>query len=76
MDAIEYFADLDEGTIPRILYRATPQMEEQVWIPGQGWQEAEFLLDVLMGHGDTYPISLEMARHYFPAEAFIDADGS
>lgn len=76
MDSIEYYARLDERNRPMVLYRATPQMQEQVWIPGRGWEEDEFLLDVLMGHGDTYPIDLELARQYFPLEAFFSGDQS
>ena len=76
MDSIEYYAWLDEQAAPAVLYRATPQMEEQVWIPGSGWEDTEFLLDVLMGHGDTYPIDLELARRLFPPEAFIEPGGS
>lgn len=75
MEFITYYAHLDEQNIPMILHRATPEMQEQVWIPGRGWQAADFLLDVLMGHGDTYPIAEEMARQYFPAEAFLDDNG-
>lgn len=29
-----------------------------------------------MGHGDTYPIDLELARRLFPPEAFIEPGGS
>lgn len=39
MDSIEYCAWLDEQAAPAVLYRATPQMEEQVWIPVSGWED-------------------------------------
>lgn len=68
---IRYYADLDEKNKPIVLFRATPDMEEQVWMPEQGgWKLTEFLLDVMQGWGDTYPISEEMAKKHFPKEAF------
>lgn len=73
MNTIAYYASLDEQNRPRTLYRATPAMQEQVWMPSQGgWMLSEFLLDVLMGHGDTYPISEQLARQHFPGAAFAD----
>ena len=68
---MNYYADLDEKNKPLVLYRATPDMKEQVWMPEQGgWKLTEFLLDVLEGGGDTYPVSEKLARQYFPEAAF------
>lgn len=75
MDSIAYYVRLNEQDVPIVLYRATPQMQEQVWNPVDGWIDTEFLLDVLMCHGDTYFIETEMARQLFPPEAFIDDGG-
>ena len=73
MNTIAYYASLDEQNRPRTLYRATPAMQEQAWVPSQGgWMTTEFLLDVLMAHGDTYPIGEQLARQHFPPEAFAD----
>lgn len=66
---MNYFARLVDDK-PKILYRATPNMEEQVWSPGEGWVQSEFLQDVIEGWGDHYPIKEEDARNFFPAEAF------
>lgn len=76
MDSIEYDAWLDEQAAPAVLDRATPLMEEPVWISGGGWIDAEFLFDGLMGHGGTDPFDLELAHRLFPPEAFIEPGGS
>lgn len=67
---MDYFARLDDQNVPMILYRATPDMEEEVWTPEYGWVPDEFLLDVLDGSGDMYAISETSARANFPKEAF------
>lgn len=41
-------------------------MEEQVWSPGEGWIPGEFLLDVLEGHNNTYFVTEEFAKKWFP----------
>ncbi len=42
-------------------------MQEHSWVPSQDVSmTSEFLLDVLMGHGD------QLAREHFPPEAFAD----
>lgn len=66
----KYFARLNDDNKPIILYRATPEMEEEVWTPAYGWVPDEFLLDVLEGSGDIYPITVEKAKNSFPVEAF------
>lgn len=67
---MDYFARLNDKDKPIILYRATPDMEEEVWTPTYGWVQDEFLLDVLEGSGDIYPISEAKAKAGFPKEAF------
>jgi hypothetical protein len=37
-------------------------VQEQAWIPDQGWEDTEFLLDALMSHGDMYHIKTDIAR--------------
>ena len=69
---MNYYARLDEDDQPIILYRATPDMEEQVWVPDRGWLPGEFLQDVLEGYGDIYPISEENARRSFDGRAFLN----
>lgn len=66
---MNYYARLDESNKPFILYRATPDMKEEIWGDGS-WAEAEFLLDALEGHGNIYAIDEAAAKKAFPAEAF------
>ena len=73
MNTIAFYASLDEQHTPRTLYRATPAMQEQAWVPSQGdWMTTEFLLDVLMRPGDSCPIGEQLARQHFPPEIFAD----
>lgn len=67
---MNYYARINEDDQPRILYRATPNMGEEVWVPDRGWITAEFLQDMMEGWGDIYPISEKTARENFASEAF------
>lgn len=67
---MNYYVRLDEEDKPIVLYRGTPDMEEQVWCPERGWIPAEFLLDCLEGWGNIYFVEEEVARRWFPPEAF------
>lgn len=67
---MNYFARLDKQNKPLILYRATPDMKEEVWTRDYGWVQDDFLLDVLEGSGDIYPITDAIAKSKFPKEAF------
>lgn len=68
---MKYYARLDDDDMPVILYRATSDMREQAWSPSRGWIPAEFLLDVLEGHGSIYYIKENKAKEFFPPKAFL-----
>lgn len=68
---MNYYVRLDPNNKPVVLYRGTPEMEEQVWDPAKGWQPTEFLLDVLEGNGSIYFAEEKDARKFFPKDAFI-----
>lgn len=66
---MNYYVRLNDKNKPVVLYRGTPDMEEQVW-QGDKWGPGEFLLDCLEGHGNIYFIEEAQAKKHFPAEAF------
>lgn len=68
----KYYARLNEEGKPIVLYRATPEMKEEVWSETIKWFPAEFLQDALAGHGNIYPIEKEDAIWHFSPWAFIN----
>lgn len=67
---MNYYIRFDLDDNPLVLYRGTPAMEEEVWSPGEGWIPGEFLLDVLEGHNNTYYVTEEFAKKWFPDAAY------
>lgn len=67
---MNYYVRLDDDDNPILLYRATPDMEEQVWSDKRGWLTAEFMIDVMDGFGNIYFIKEDRAKELFPTEAF------